>query len=603
MIKRLLSYVKQYKKESILTPVSMILEVIMEMIVPLMMASLVDDGINKGDMNHIIKIGVFMVLAAVIGLFGGIMGGVFGARASAGFAKNLRKGMYDRIQTFSFANIDKFSTAGLVTRLTTDVTNVQNAYQMFLRLCMRSPATLIIAMIMSFTINVKISLIFLAASLFLAGIMAIIMSHATKAFTEAFPKYDDLNASVQENVNAIRVVKAYVREDYENEKFRRASGNIRKIFTRAENITTFISPAMNITIYGCILLISWVGAKMIVGSGETTLTRGNMMSLLTYCMSILSSLMMLAMIFIMMSMSAASVKRINEVLVEEPDIRNPENPVYEIPDGSIEFDHVNFRYKKESEENVLSDINLKIKSGETIGIIGGTGSAKSTLVNLISRLYDVNEGSLKVGGIDVREYDIESLRDEVSVVLQKNELFSGTVMENLRWGIRKKRAAGPDGKPVVIEEETPEEKARIEEECKKACRLACADEFIEKMPDKYETHIEQGGTNVSGGQKQRLCIARALVKKPKILILDDSTSAVDTATDAKIRKAFAEEIPGTTKLIIAQRISSVQSADRIIVLEDGRISGIGTHQELLNTCEIYQSICRTQLSGEEAQTA
>ncbi len=575
----------------------MILEVIMEMIVPLMMASLVDDGINKGDMNHIIKIGVFMVLAAVIGLFGGIMGGVFGARASAGFAKNLRKGMYDRIQTFSFANIDKFSTAGLVTRLTTDVTNVQNAYQMFLRLCMRSPATLIIAMIMSFTINVKISLIFLAASLFLAGIMAIIMSHATKAFTEAFPKYDDLNASVQENVNAIRVVKAYVREDYENEKFRRASGNIRKIFTRAENITTFISPAMSITVYGCILLISWVGAKMIVGSGETTLTRGNMMSLLTYCMSILSSLMMLAMIFIMMSMSAASVKRINEVLVEEPDIRNPENPVYEIPDGSIEFDHVNFRYKKESEENVLSDISLKIKSGETIGIIGGTGSAKSTLVNLISRLYDVNEGSLKVGGIDVREYDIESLRDEVSVVLQKNELFSGTVMENLRWGIRKKRAAGPDGKPVVIEEEAPEEKARIEEECKKACRLACADEFIEKMPDKYETHIEQGGTNVSGGQKQRLCIARALVKKPKILILDDSTSAVDTATDAKIRKAFAEEIPGTTKLIIAQRISSVQSADRIIVLEDGRISGIGTHEELLAGNEIYRDVFESQTGG------
>ncbi len=578
----------------------MILEVVMEMIVPLMMASLVDDGINKGDMSHIIKIGVFMVLASLVGLLGGILGGVFGARASAGFAKNLRKGMYDRIQTFSFSNIDKFSSAGLVTRLTTDVTNVQNAYQMFLRLCMRSPATLIIAMIMSFTISVKISLIFLGAALFLAAVMAFIMSHAAKIFTQAFPKYDDLNASVQENVKAIRVVKAYVREDYENVKFKRASGNIRKIFTKAENITTFISPTMNIVIYGCILLISWVGAKMIVSSGETTLTRGDMMSLLTYCLSILTSLMMLAMIFIMMSMSAASVKRINEVLIEEPDICNPENPVYEVPDGSIEFDHVNFRYKKDSEENVLSDICLKIKAGETIGIIGGTGSAKSTLVNLISRLYDVNEGSLKVGGIDVREYDIESLRDEVSVVLQKNVLFSGTIMENLRWGVRKKRSFGAsaDGSDSLTDaEETPEEKARIEEACKRACRLACADEFIERMPDRYETHIEQGGTNVSGGQKQRLCIARALVKDPKILILDDSTSAVDTATDAKIRKAFAEEIPGTTKLIIAQRVASVMNADRILVLDEGKICGIGTHEELLAGNDIYRDVYESQTGG------
>ena len=598
MIKRLLSHVGEYKKESILTPLSMILEVIMEMVVPLMMASLVDNGINKGDMGHIIEIGVFMVLAAVVGLFGGIMGGVYGARASAGFAKNLRKAMNDRIQTFSFSNIDKFSTAGLVTRLTTDVTNVQNAYQMFLRMCMRAPATLIIAMIMSFTINVKIALIFLAAALFLAGLMVLIMSHATKAFTQAFPKYDDLNASVQENVNAIRVVKAYVREDYENVKFKRASGNIRKIFSKAENITTFISPAMNITIYGCILLISWVGAKMIVGSGETALTRGNMMSLLTYCMSILSSLMMLGMIFIMMSMSAASVKRIGEVLVEEPDIVNPEDPVWEVKDGSIEFDHVNFRYKKDSEENVLNDICLKIRSGETIGIIGGTGSAKSTLVNLISRLYDVNEGTLTVGGVDVRKYDIETLRDEVSVVLQKNVLFSGTVMENLRWGVRKHREPDANGRLVIVEhEETPEEKAAIEAECRRACKLACADEFIEKMPDKYETHIEQGGANVSGGQKQRLCIARALVKKPKILILDDSTSAVDTATDAKIRRAFAEEIPGTTKLIIAQRISSVMNADRIIVLEDGRINGVGTHEELLKSNDIYRDVYESQTGG------
>ena len=598
MIKRLLSYVREYKKESVLTPVSMILEVIMEMIVPLMMASLVDEGINKGDMTHILIIGLFMVLAAVVGLAGGVMGGVFGARASAGFAKNLRKGMYDRIQTFSFSNIDKFSTAGLVTRLTTDVTNVQNAYQMFLRMCMRAPATLIIAMIMSFSISARISLIFVGATGFLALMAALIMSKATKAFSEAFPKYDDLNASVQENVNAIRVVKAYVREDFENEKFKKASGNIRKIFTKAENITTFVSPTMNITIYTCILLISWIGAKMIVSSGETVLTRGNLMSLLTYCMSILSSLMMLAMIFIMMTMSAASMRRINEVLIEEPDITNPEQPVWEVKDGSIEFDHVNFRYKKDSEENVLNDICLKIGSGETIGIIGGTGSAKSTLVNLISRLYDVNEGSLKVGGRDVRDYDIETLRDEVSVVLQKNVLFSGTVMENLRWGVRKQREIGPDGRPVVVEhEETPEEKARIDEECKRACKLACADEFIEKMPDKYETHIEQGGANVSGGKKQRLCIARALVKKPKILILDDSTSAVDTATDAKIRKAFAEEIPGTTKLIIAQRISSVQNADRIIVLEDGRVNGIGTHEELLAGNAIYRDVYESQTGG------
>ena len=556
----------------------MILEVAMEMVVPLLMASLVDDGINAGDMGHIVKIGLLMIVAAIIGLFGGLMGGILGAKASTGFARNLRKGMFERIQTFGFANIDKFSTAGLVTRLTTDVTNVQNSYQMVLRMCMRSPATFIIAMIMSFTINVKIALIYLAAVVVLGSVLALIMSKAMKAFQEAFPKYDDLNASVQENVNAIRVVKAYVREDYENEKFKRASGNIRKIFSKAEKLTNWNGPAMSITIYGCILLISWIGAQMIVSSHETLLTTGNLISLLSYCLSILMSLMMFSMIFIMLSMSAASVRRINEVLAEEPDIVNPANPVYEVKDGSIVFDHVNFRYNKSSNENVLNDICLDIKSGETIGIIGGTGSAKSTLVNLISRLYDVSEGSLKVGGIDVREYDLESLRDEVSVVLQKNVLFSGTIMDNLRWGVRKNSEVS-------------------DEELKHACELACATEFIEKMPDKYDTHIEQGGANVSGGQKQRLCIARALVKKPKILILDDSTSACDTATDAKIRKAFAEEIPGTTKLIIAQRIASVMNADHIIVMEDGKVNGYGTHDELMANNDIYRDVYESQTGG------
>ncbi|MCR5686024.1 MAG: ABC transporter ATP-binding protein/permease [Lachnospiraceae bacterium] len=612
MIKRLLSYVKEYKGASLATPCFMVIEVIMEMIVPLMMASLVDNGIDKGDMNHILKIGGFMVIAAVISLFAGILGGKYASKASTGFAKNLRKGMFDRIQTFSFANIDKFSTAGLVTRLTTDVSNVQNAFQMVLRMCMRAPATLIIAMVMSFSINVKISLIFLVAILFLACVLAFIISHATKAFEQAFPKYDDLNSSVQENVSAIRVVKAYVREDHEISKFKKASNNIYKIFTHAENITTFTGPVMNLTVYTCIMLISWIGAKMIVNSHQTELTTGNLISLLSYNMAILMNLMMLSMIFIMMSMSMASFKRINEVLTEVPDIKNPEHPVWEVADGCIEFDHVNFRYKKDGNENVLSDINLKIKAGETIGIIGSTGSAKSTLVNLISRLYDVNDGSVKVGGRDVREYDIEALRDEVSVVLQKNVLFSGTIMDNLRWGLRKKRMKDENGNMVIVRdfagdgptavmgsepEETEEERKAFEEECKRACRLACADEFIDKMPDGYNTRIEQGGTNVSGGQKQRLCIARALMKKPKILILDDSTSAVDTSTDAKIRRAFAEEIPGTTKLIIAQRIASVKDADRIIVMEDGKVNGFGTHEELLAGNAIYRDVYESQTGG------
>lgn len=600
MIKRLLSYVKEYKKESILTPLSMVIEVAMEMVVPLLMASLVDEGIKAtneagevvGDLRHIIVVGVFMIVAALIGLAGGIMGGVFGAKASTGFAKNLRKGMFDKIQTFSFKNIDKFSTAGLVTRLTTDVNNVQNAYQMILRMCMRSPMTFIIALIMSFTIKPKLALIYLVAVIILGCILAFIISKAMKAFEQAFPKYDELNASVQENVNAIRVVKAYVREDHEKKKFKTASNNIYKIFSAAEKLTTFNGPAMSITVYTCTLLISWLGANMIINSDiiNPELTLGDLTALLSYCMSILMSLMMFSMIFIMLTMSAASMKRINEVLVEEPDIVNPENPIMEVKDGSIVFKNVNFRYNKDGKENVLTNININIESGETIGIIGGTGSAKSTLVNLISRLYDVNDGTVFVGGVDVRDYDLEVLRDEVSVVLQKNVLFSGTIMDNLRWGVRKN--VGKDNHV-----ETPREKAEIEAECIRACKLACADEFIEKMPDKYETHIEQGGTNVSGGQKQRLCIARALVKKPKILILDDSTSAVDTATDAKIRKAFAEEIPGTTKLIIAQRISSVMNADRIIVMEDGKINGFGTHEELLKNNTIYRDVYESQTGG------
>ena len=600
MIKRLLSYVKEYKKVSLLTPLSMIIEVAMEMVVPLLMASLVDDGIKAtneagevvGDIKHIVIIGIFMVVAALIGLAGGIMGGVFGAKASTGFAKNLRKGMFDKIQTFSFKNIDKFSTAGLVTRLTTDVNNVQNAYQMILRMCMRSPMTFVIALVMSFTIKPKLALIYLVAVLILGCVLAFIISKAMKAFEQAFPKYDELNASVQENVNAIRVVKAYVREDHEKKKFKTASNNIYKIFSAAEKLTTFNGPAMSITVYTCTLLISWLGANMIINSDviNPDLTLGDLTALLSYCMSILVALMMFSMIFIMLTMSAASVKRINEVLVEEPDIVNPENPITEVKDGSIIFKNVNFRYNKDGKENVLSNINFEIQSGETIGIIGSTGSAKSTLVNLISRLYDVNDGSVLVGGKDVRDYDIEVLRDEVSVVLQKNVLFSGTILDNLRWGVRKKK--GEEDLP-----ETPQQKAEIEAECIRACKLACADEFIEKMPDKYETYIEQGGTNVSGGQKQRLCIARALVKKPKILILDDSTSAVDTATDAKIRKAFAEEIPGTTKIIIAQRISSVMNADRIIVMEDGKINGFGTHEELLKNNEIYRDVYESQTGG------
>ena len=572
MLKTLGAQIKEFKKASLVTPVFMIAEVVMEMIIPLLMASIIDDGVNKGDMRHIYLVGGLMILTALLSLSFGIGGGVFGAKASTGFARNLRKAMYDNIQTFSFANIDKFSTSGLVTRLTTDVTNIQNAYQMILRMAMRAPFSLFIAMCMSFYISPRLASVYLVAVLILGCILAIIVSKAMKYFTQAFPKYDDLNESVQENVSAIRVVKAYVREDYENKKFKKASENIYKIFCKAEGIVAWNAPVMNFTVYACIILISWLGAHMVV---QEELTTGQLMSLLTYCMNILMNLMMLSMIFVMMTMSAASARRICEVLTEKPDLADPEEPVYEVKDGSIQFENVSFSYKKGAGDPVLKNINLDIKPGETIGIIGGTGSAKSSLVNLISRLYDVTEGRLLVGGVDVRRYHMESLRNQVAVVLQNNVLFSGTILENLRWG----------------------DKEATEEECKHACELACADEFIRKMPEGYNTYIEQGGTNVSGGQKQRLCIARALLKKPRILILDDSTSAVDTATDAKIRKAFAEEIPGTTKLIIAQRVSSVEHADRIIVMNEGQINGFGTHEELLAENEIYRDVYESQTGG------
>ncbi len=572
MIQTLGKQLKEFRKDSILTPCFMVLEVVMEMIIPLMMASIIDKGVNVGDIHHIYKMGAFMVVAAAVGLWAGLMGGKYGARASAGFARNLRKGMYENIQTFSFANIDKYSTAGLVTRMTTDVTNIQNAYQMILRMCIRAFFSLICAMGMAFFISARLASIYLCAVIILGSILAIIIFFATRYFNQVFPKYDDLNESVQENVSAIRVVKAFVREDYERERFTTASGNLYNMFVKAERIVSMNSPVMMATVYTCIMLISWVGAKMVVHSSLET---GQLMSLFTYCMNILMSLMMLSMVFVMISMSTASAKRIAEVLEEKSSLTNPENPDREVSDGSIAFEHVNFRYKEDAEEWVLKDINIDIHSGETIGIIGGTGSAKSSLVNLISRIYDVSEGSVKVGGKDVRGYDLETLRNEVAVVLQKNVLFSGTILENLRWG----------------------DENATREDCIRACKLACADDFIESFLDGYDTYIEQGGSNVSGGQKQRLCIARALLKKPKILILDDSTSAVDTATDARIRKAFREEIPNTTKIIIAQRISSVQQADRILVMENGEVNGFGTHEELLQNNEIYKDIYESQTNG------
>ncbi len=574
MFQTLGKQIKEYKAASIATPLWMLLEVLMETVVPFLMASIIDDGVNVpgGDIHHICMVGAWMIVAAAIGLFAGLMGGKCGAYASAGFAKNLRKAMFYNIQSFSFSNIDKYSTAGLVTRMTTDVTNVQNAYMMSLRMGMRAPASMICAMTAAFLINARVASIYLIAVILLGCVLFFIISRANKYFNLVFEKYDDLNASVQENVSAIRVVKAYVREEYETNKFTQASAKVYNMFVKAESVLAFNMPVMMFTVYSCILLISWVGAHMIVSDSLTT---GNLMSLLAYCMNILMSLMMLSMVFVMISMSMASARRIAEVINEESSLQNPQQPDMHVPDGSVEFEHVYFRYKENAKDYVLKDINVKIHAGETIGIIGGTGSAKTSLVSLISRLYDVSKGCVKVGGKDVREYDMETLRNQVAVVLQKNTLFSGTIYENLRWG-------NQDVTDAM---------------CRHACELACADEFIEKMPDGYDTYIEQGGSNVSGGQKQRLCIARALLKNPKILILDDSTSAVDTATDAKIRKAFATEIPDTTKIIIAQRISSVEQADRIIVMHEGEINGIGTHAELLQNNAIYREVYESQTNG------
>ncbi|MCR4591032.1 MAG: ABC transporter ATP-binding protein/permease [Lachnospiraceae bacterium] len=564
--------IKEYKFASVMTPISMVLEVIMEMIIPYLMASIIDKGVTPGDTAHIRSTGGIMVIIAILGLLSGLVGAHFGAYASAGLAKNLRNRMFEKIQTYSFPNLDKYSTAGLVTRLTTDVTNVQNAYQMILRMFMRAPSSIVIAMVMAFSINARLSTIYLVAVIFLALFVFGLMRKVTKYFAEVFTKYDDLNESVQENVSGIRVVKAFVREDYEKDKFFKATENIYRMFVKAERMVILNMPVMQFTVYSCVLLLSWFGAHMIVYGSLTT---GELMSLLAYCMNILMSLMMLSFIFVMVSMSSASAKRITEVINETPVITNPENPVFEVADGSIVFDNVSFSYYGEKGGNVLENICLDIKSGETIGIIGGTGSSKTSLINLISRLYDVGSGSVRVGGRDVREYDLTALRNNVSHVLQKNVLFAGSILDNLRWG---KADATID-------------------ECREACALACADEFIEKFPQKYDTMIEQGGSNLSGGQRQRLCIARALLKKPKILILDDSTSAVDTATDAKIRSGFREAIPGVTKLIIAQRISSVMDADRIIVLDEGRISGFGNHEELMAVNEIYRDVYESQQSG------
>ena len=569
-MKELLKQVKQYKKDSVLAPVYSALEVVMEVIIPFVMALLIDEGVEKGNMNKILLYGIIMIVLAMISLFAGMMAGKYAASASSGFACNLREAMYRNIQRFSFSNIDKFSTAGLVTRMTTDVTNVQNAYQMIIRIAVRAPLMLISSMAMCFVVNADMSFIFLGAIVFLAVVLVIIMLRAMKIFNVAFTKYDDLNASVQENISGIRVVKSSVREDYENEKFKKSSGNLYNMFKKAESTLAFNNPVMMLVIYASIMAICWFGAKFIVV--DKTLQIGELTSLFSYVMGSLMSLMMLSTIFVMITMSVASMRRITEVLREQPDLAEPFAPVELMSNGSIDFDNVHFRYHKTSEEEVLTDINLHIKSGETIGIIGGTGCGKTSLVNLISRLYDVQQGSVKVGGVDVKDYDMKFLRDQVSVVLQKNVLFSGTILDNLRWG----------------------NENATEEECIEACKWACADEFIERFPDKYNTVIERGGTNVSGGQKQRICIARALLKKPAVLILDDSTSAVDTATDAKIRAAFQKCIPGTTKIIIAQRVSSVQDADRIVVLDDGRINGVGTHDELVANNEIYRDIYESQ---------
>ncbi len=571
-MKTVLAQLKQYKRDTFLTMGFTTLEVIMEVLLPFITARIIDNGLEQSDMSAIIRYGILMIAMALVSLFAGAMAGKYSASASSGFACNLRESMYIRVQEYSFSNIDKFSTAGLVTRMTTDVTNIQNSFQMLIRIAVRAPLMLIFSMFMCFMINRNLSLVFLAALCFLAVVLAVIMRRTVGVFREVFDRYDDLNASVQENVTAIRVVKAYVREEHENQKFQRAAEQLYRLFVKAESMLALNNPAMMLVVYGCITAVSWFGAHYIVAGSMST---GDITSLFSYIMSVMMSLMMLSMIFVMVTMSAASIRRTAEVLNEKPELCNPEQPVMEVTDGSIDFDHVSFAYKEGTGDDALEDIDLHIRSGETIGVIGGTGCGKSSLVNLISRLYDASEGTVKVGGRDVREYDMEVLRNEVSGVLQKNVLFSGTILDNLRWG----------------------NENASEEDCREACRAACADEFIERLPDKYDTWIERGGTNVSGGQKQRLCIARALLKKPKVLILDDSTSAVDTATDARIRKAFRETIPGTTRIIIAQRVSSVEDADRILVLADGKINGFDTHEHLLKNNEIYRDIYESQTQG------
>lgn len=572
MIKTLAKCIGKYKKESIITPIFTAVEVFLEILIPFITASIIDKGIQAGDMRKVGIYGGIMLIIAFLSLFCGIQAGKYGAAASTGFACNLREKMYENIQTFSFSNIDKFSTAGLVTRMTTDVTNVQNAYQNIIRSVVRAPLMMICSITMCVIISPRLSIIFLVALIFLGFVLFFIIYKVTPVFTSGFEKYDELNASVQENISGIRVVKAFVREEHENKKFNKAADNLYKTFVKAESFLAFNNPTMMLVVYGCIVALSWFASHFIVSGSITT---GNLTSMFSYVMSMLMALMILSMIFVMVSMSAASARRISEVLNEKADLANPEKPYEEVEDGRIDFNHVNFSYRKNSTEDTLHDIDIHINAGETIGIIGGTGCGKSSFVSLISRLYDVTEGSVCVGGKDVRTYDMDALRNQVAVVLQKNVLFSGTILDNLRWG---------------------DDNASYED-CVEACKQACADEFIERMPKKYDTWIEQGGTNVSGGQRQRLCIARALLKKPKVLILDDSTSAVDTATDAKIKQAFAQKIPGTTKLIVSQRISSIQDADRIIVLEDGKVSGFDTHENLMENNKVYREICEVQMQG------
>lgn len=572
MIKTLAKCIGKYKKESIITPIFTAVEVFLEILIPFITASIIDKGIQAGDMRKVGIYGGIMLIIAFLSLFCGIQAGKYGAAASTGFACNLREKMYENIQTFSFSNIDKFSTAGLVTRMTTDVTNVQNAYQMIIRSVVRAPLMMICSITMCVIISPRLSIIFLVALIFLGFVLFFIIYKVTPVFTSGFEKYDELNASVQENISGIRVVKAFVREEHENKKFNKAADNLYKTFVKAESFLAFNNPTMMLVVYGCIVALSWFASHFIVSGSITT---GNLTSMFSYVMNMLMALMILSMIFVMVSMSAASARRISEVLNEKADLVNPEKPYEEVEDGRIDFNHVNFSYRKNSTEDTLHDIDIHINAGETIGIIGGTGCGKSSFVSLISRLYDVTEGSVCVGGKDVRTYDMDALRNQVAVVLQKNVLFSGTILDNLRWG---------------------DDNASYED-CVEACKQACADEFIERMPKKYDTWIEQGGTNVSGGQRQRLCIARALLKKPKVLILDDSTSAVDTATDAKIKQAFAQKIPGTTKLIVSQRISSIQDADRIIVLEDGKVSGFDTHENLMENNKVYREICEVQMQG------